>query len=330
MQKSPLKESVIKSPLKNNLSVSINNSKKISGLSNSLYYGYFFSNYINYKYTNVCMSKFQLLFDDSNKLLYFDGKSYINLAKDASIFVEFISNCKKRFIVIPITLKLFSGYITSSFFVHTSILIFDNKLNELELFDPYGSTHLSQFFPTNYIHLLKNYNEKIDVYYKLIEKTFKSILGFKLKFFKPIDYFPIDSNFQNKEYLTCYKQVPFNSLPDFSVAWAFWYVEMRIQNPNLSRSKLVNKLLMLYTKKDGSKKICNLMNDYNKFIIKLDENTPFFEKQLIYFSTFKRQFIRNTAKIAALLILGKILYTPHYSSLYGPRQRPRSSYPSGF
>jgi len=317
MQKSPLKE-YIKVPI----SVKSVN-KKISGLSNSLYYGYFFANYLNYKYTNVCMSKFQLLFDDTNRLLFFDGKNYIDLAKDPSIFVEFISNCRKRFIIIPITLKLFSGYISSSFFVHTSILIFDNKLNELELFDPYGSTHLSQFFPTAYIHLLKNYNEKIDLYHKLIEKTFKSILGYKLKFFKPIDYFPIDSNFQNKEYISCYKQVPYNSLPDFSVAWAFWYAEMKIKNPNLSRTKLINKLIGMYTKSDSG--ICNLMNDYNKFIMKLDENTPFFEKQLIYFSTFKRQFIRNTIKIAATLIIGKLLYSPNYINSR-PTRRSHYSY----
>lgn len=197
------------------------------------YYGYFFSLYLNNKYNNVCMKpglNLRFNFYDNNIEFNFEGTQ-----DKSNVFFEFIKECKKRFIVIPITIN-----------VHQNVLIYDTVLKEVELFDPYGETIIDETLklyvdPFTQRIIKRSFNQ----YYMKLEKLFKKI-DKKIKFFKPVSFFPKDKEFQTFEINMCPKEnFKINSW-GFCVVWSFWYTENRVRYPNKSRSELVKTLLDLF------------------------------------------------------------------------------------
>lgn len=167
----------------------------------------------------------------------------------------------------------------------------------------------------------KNFiKESYRKYIESIINFFTEIIGGKFKFYKPIDFFPKDSQFQNLEIELCPKtNFKLNSW-GFCVVWAFWYAENRIENPNVPRDKLVKKFLELFkeevkemksNKPDNrndpeNRAICKVIRGYSTFLLNLDSNKSFFQKNVLFVKLYKDFFLRQS--IIWSIIIGSYGY----------------------
>jgi len=114
-------------------------------------------------------------------------------------------------------------------YCHANIVIIDNILETIERFDPYG---------------ISGYNE-MDKLDQLLDKELNKIIfkkkNKKYKYLSPIDYLRIYS-FQA---LSNEKNILNQNYGDpggFCLAWCYWYLESRLNNPGIKQSILVDKL----------------------------------------------------------------------------------------
>lgn len=123
---------------------------------------------------------------------------------------------KNRFLVMPLGIELSHG-------AHSNILIYDKQENTLERFEPNGSDPPYQF---NYRP--RELDKHIEAYFQGIE------------YIPPQTFLP-KIGFQALEEHNTDKRI--GDPGGFCVAWCFWYAQQRIQQPELSPSKLVKKLI---------------------------------------------------------------------------------------
>lgn len=157
------------------------------------------------------------------KKLFFSDNFVLN-------FKKCIENPQIRFIIIPVGIELKNGS-------HANYLIYDKKYNELERFEPYGSTSPYKF----------NYNDKL----------FDEVLSFKfmeidnnIKYISPKDYLP-KIGFQYFESF----EINNKNIGDpggFCAVWSIWYTDMRLIYPDVPRDKLVKMLMNELKKKNIS------------------------------------------------------------------------------
>ncbi len=265
------------------------------------YYGYFFADYINYKYNNVCAHKDSYLRWDFLSLKLNNGLKDFEINKVSepkTHLINFIRNCKKRFVILPITI-----------YSHKNVIIYDTMLGEVELFDSYGGGFLAELSKHVVKEHIEIYEKNYVEYIKAIKDLFIEILGEnKFKFFLPVDFFPTDKEFQNLEMQLCPNtNFKLNTSIGFCVAWSFWYAESRIDNPNIPRHKLVKSFLDLFTKEikeiRSSKKnnvsdpenraICKVIRGYTTFLLKLDSDKSFYQKNILFVKLHKDLYIRK-------------------------------------
>lgn len=136
------------------------------------------------------------------------------------LFIQFLSNKKTRYFVIPIGIELAQGS-------HANILIYDKQYNILERFEPDGSKPPNGFF---------YFPDELDTYiYQYFSNHIKNPFDYKT----PIDTIPRIS-FQRYEILE-YN----NNLSDprgYCGAWCAWYAYQRIRT-GIKMEKLIPKLL---------------------------------------------------------------------------------------
>ncbi len=156
----------------------------------------------------------------------------------------------KRITIIPLAIELKLGS-------HANYLIYDKKLNEMERFEPAGSTYPYKF----------NYNP--DVLDNILEAYFTVIYGKSFKYFKPSDYLP-KIGFQS---IDRYENNNYKKIGDpggFCALWCIWYADMRISNIHLSRNSLVDKLMEHFKQYNIS--IKNMIRNYSTEIIKMRDS----------------------------------------------------------
>ena len=135
------------------------------------------------------------------------------------LFINFISNKKLRYFIIPIGIELSQGS-------HANMLIFDKEYNTLERFEPDGSKPPNGFF---------YFPDELDTY---IYQYFTNLIKNPFEYNKPIDVIPRIS-FQRYEILES------NSLSDprgYCGAWCSWYAYQRVRT-GIKIEKLIPKLL---------------------------------------------------------------------------------------
>lgn len=156
-------------------------------------------------------------------------------------FIEAIK-LKKRFVLLFL-------YLINTTMQHSNILLYDTHNNTIERFDPYGDI---------------KYNDANDLDL-LLEKIFKNIYTKNKKLFNkkqdfkyiaPKDYVKINS-FQTISNETDLLNKKHGDIGGFCVAWCFWYLEMRLNNPNVPQIKLVNKAI---------KKLVNMDISFTEYI----------------------------------------------------------------
>jgi hypothetical protein len=112
---------------------------------------------------------------------------------------------------------------------HANIMIIDNNLQTIERFDPYG---------------VMDYNEanKLDDF---LEKELNKMILVKkkkkYKYLRPIDYLGINS-FQSLSRHDDIENQNIGDIAGFCLAWCFWYLENRLNNPVVKQKILVKKL----------------------------------------------------------------------------------------
>jgi len=162
----------------------------------------------------------------------------------SSDFNSQFKKCQKRFIIIPLGIELKEGS-------HANYLIYDKNLDELERFEPHGNRTPIGF----------NYDSK------LLDITIKNkflTLGVK-KYIEPIKYLPNISFQMLDAYDLVNKYI--GDPNGFCALWAIWYVDMRLQYPDIRRDKLVRKLIKEIKRTNVSFK--NLIRNYAKNVLEI-------------------------------------------------------------
>lgn len=137
-----------------------------------------------------------------------------------------IKNKKVEYIVIP--LVIITHKIT-----HANVLLYNKQSKIIERFEPHGTD-----IPYN--------SELLD---KTLTKRLKKFIPFE-KYLKPEEFMPAFSFQSIQEY---YFKNRFTGIPGgYCLTWAFWYIELRLQNPeatDLSKlvSDAVRKIFLVHT-----------------------------------------------------------------------------------
>ena len=122
---------------------------------------------------------------------------------------------------------------------HSNFLIYDKKLNEIELFEPYG--HIKDFDTTALYLNIKNLFENMTIIGK----------DSPIKYISPLDFCPRIS-FQPSQTALGWRE------RGTCFAWTIWYVDFRLSNPDVPRKELVDQAMQYLT---GSVKDQSLFDD---------------------------------------------------------------------
>lgn len=149
-----------------------------------------------------------------NKYMYYihpEFKKYLKMC---------FENNNKRFIIIKITL------ISNSRMAHANIVIIDKKNYDVRRFEPYGISDI------------------LDEYYldKMISEYIKQIIKRKFKYIRPGDYLS-EAKFQTISNDTFSDDKKLGDPMGYCLAWCFWYIELKINNPDIEEKKLIKKAL---------------------------------------------------------------------------------------
>lgn len=165
-------------------------------------------------------------------------------------FYDNFKKCIKnsRFIIIPIGIEMREGS-------HAGYLIYDNKLQEVERFEPHGSTSPPGLY----------YNPNL--LDELLEARFK-IIDDNIKYVRPKEYLP-KVGFQLID-VSENKKRKIGDPEGFCALWSIWYVDMRLTYKDTDRKELVKMLLKTIKSKNISFR--NMIRNYGKNIIDIRDN----------------------------------------------------------
>ena len=173
---------------------------------------------------------------------------YIN--KDLKMYITKAINSKNiRFIFLKLTL------IISPNTTHAGILIFDKKQNIFERFEPYGVIPYLE-------------SDKLDAF---LEKKLLKLFDFPIKYLSPKGLFK-NVGFQsisndNKAYV--------KKLGDpngYCLGWTYWYLEIRLNNPDIHPKDLINNLIQNIVSEDKNEDAEKLfINHIRKYASGLDK-----------------------------------------------------------
>ena len=163
---------------------------------------------------------------------------------------KLLKDDKIDFIYIKLTL------IPNSTSTHANLLLYNKKENILERFEPYGSNDLLD-------------QDKLN---EFIEKLAKKIFNKKVKYINP-KLFMNDTKFQ---------LISSDSDPDnkkqgdpagYCLAWTFWYLELRLNNPDVDSKILVeNALKKIINRDSNSNQVLDYIRNYSHELDKLKNN----------------------------------------------------------
>lgn len=249
------------------------------------YFIEFFSEYINYTYNSSCKLyekplNFINFNDEINFKTPFGIKSKIQ-EKDFNEIKQEINN-DKRFLIFA--LSFFIGNMS-----HQNMLIYDKKLNQVELFDPEGGRIQWIIKKEKDQEIKEFYRQQYIQYFVAINKFLEKIGLTNYKFFKPISF--MRSGLQNLEIIMCSKEKFKINSWGFCVVWSFMYTEVRLSHPNIPRDKIVKEIFDIYRtdikkmKKDSNFhefRICKVVRGYVSFLLKLESEKSFRERWGIF------------------------------------------------
>ena len=128
---------------------------------------------------------------------------------------ELITNCSRRFIIIPVVMEGSAHSITEAW-AHSNVIIVDTSSGTYERFEPNGG--VTSFYDN-------------DLFNKQIQYSIGTLLPSNYKYVKPNDFCP---------YLgPQYKSSRREGEKGLCTVWTAMYTYMRIINPNYTREQVV-------------------------------------------------------------------------------------------
>lgn len=215
------------------------------------------------------------------EIIYFDKKLfwYSGELKKAIL----LNYKKKRFMLISLVLILNNTN-------HQNFIIYDNKKNTFERFDPHG-------------YINNEHSEKLD---KFLKNFFVKIIK-KSIYISPKVYMN-RIGFQN----TSENESEFNELKlgdpgGFCLAWCFWYLEMKLINPDVNNISLINKSfkLIINSKKSFTEYIRDYANNLVQYIIDSFDRVKI-DKKLIYNKLISKNIMNKVYKEIIIKDLDKL------------------------
>ena len=149
----------------------------------------------------------------------------------------------KRFIVIPLGIEIREGS-------HAGYLIYDKVKNEVERFEPHGSTTPPGLY----------YNPTL--LDEILTSRFKTI-DENIKYISPSEYLP-KIGFQLMD-INENKKKKIGDPVGFCALWCIWYVDMRLTYSDTDRKELVEMLIR--TIRSNNISFRNMIRNYGKYII---------------------------------------------------------------
>jgi ankyrin repeat protein len=152
---------------------------------------------------------------------------------------------KKRFVILPLGIEMRQGS-------HSNYLIYDNKLDEIERFEPNG---IDSPYGLNYNSILLD---------NILEKKFKDMKA-SIKYIRPKNFLPkigfqmFDIYEQNKKKI--------GDPTGFCALWSMWYVDQRLRYEDVSRYDLIKNIIRNIKSQNISFK--NMVRNYSADIVKL-------------------------------------------------------------
>nr|QBK89057.1 MAG: ankyrin repeat protein [Mimivirus LCMiAC02] len=163
-------------------------------------------------------------------------------------FNKCVDNKKKKFVIIPLGIELRHGG-------HANYLIYDINANEIERFEPYGSSGPFQF----------DYNP--DLLDEILKYKFSKINP-KIKYIKPSDYMPKIGLQYFDVTETTKKKI--GDPGGFCALWNIWYTDMRLTYSSINRKALVKKMIKSIKKQNISFK--DMIRNYSKNVTDIRDN----------------------------------------------------------
>ena len=139
---------------------------------------------------------------------------------------------------------------------HANILIYNINKKTIERFEPNGKNHPRDF----------NYNSTL--LDNLLENKFKQIDN-KIKYIKPSDYLPV-IGFQILESIESNKCSRIGDPNGFCAVWCIWWIEQKLNYPDLDSKNLATKLIELIKIKNI--KFKTIIRNFSKNITDLRDN----------------------------------------------------------
>lgn len=206
--------------------------------------------------------------------------NYVNPNMKLYLTRVIMSDC--RFVIIKLTL---SPYIT---LLHSNMIIYDKKRNTIVRFEPYGDWDLADSY-----HLDKMILE-------LFEESLDKPKIATLKFIRPSEYLD-KTKFQSTSLGDDYNYKNLGDPEGYCLAWSYWFLELKMTNPDIDEKELVKSAfdLILKSDKTSTNSILQHIRGYAKHLDQ--EKNKIFEliglpKQLHYKLNFKQDKVELLTK----------------------------------
>lgn len=204
----------------------------------------------------------EIFFPIISHMIFWRDKNVNYYIKNMNFSLRRAIKSNKRFIIVKLTLLL-SPQLPIT---HANIIIYDKKRNTLMRFEPYGDWELvdSYFLDNTIIKLFKESVDKSDTN--------------KIKYLRPTEYLD-KTKFQT---VSLGDEPEHKNLGDpegYCLAWCYWFLELKILNPDIDEKKLVESALTNIISKSTSRTDNVLLEHIRGYAKHLDiEKNKLFDK----------------------------------------------------
>jgi hypothetical protein len=216
--------------------------------------------YFTHKYKNNCIvlplndiEIISIIKRNKNWSYYFDNISLVfrKSTNDIKVPDNFWENFTKCINKAEIRFIIFSFAFLCEINAHANTMVYDTKSKSLERFEPHGYNLSDSCI-----------NYQVD---DMILKLFNEHMGkdFVKKYYKPIDFCP-KANVQiieSREISTGKKFDP----EGFCLIWSYFYIDLRLANPDIDRKQLIINLIYQIT--NNEKSFRGFIRQYYYFLI---------------------------------------------------------------
>lgn len=185
-------------------------------------------------------------------VLFWRDKGLNFKPKKISLYLSRCINTQCRFVVLKLSLVPFSTML------HANIIIYDKQTNRIIRFEPYGDWDLLDSFQLDKMII------------GLFKKSISEDKTKSLKYVRPTEYLS-KTKFQSSSFGDHLKQKNLGDPDGYCLAWCYWFLELKLLNPDLSEKLLVESTLneiIMNAKDTDTNPLLNYIRKYSKHLDK--------------------------------------------------------------